>query len=682
MIDRIRKTVLLLLLAAAAGVGLSGQSANEGPRDLNSIGPLRYAALLQQHAVPLQQKLSAAFEADDLDAAQEACEEFIERLPFNPTGYYNLACVHARRGETDQACSRLLEAVEHGFGNAEHIRVDPDLESIRDDERFAHALEQAAQARPAGPGRKIAPADVVNGVALVDDGNTAVDQRVGLFVPLFNLPSESDRDADVTTIEGPAGNLVREWWSEGTAAGFDGDLYDNRDEDHSTLKRKLFPLLPQIEYGPDAKALGLHRGVPQRIMHRGVVLGNASLAMTAGPMWRSMPRLAMSNARTIGLLNAQYTNNQLYVYPCHVDHSPGHNGKLGDEKGKHGDVYFANTPFLITSQGSSYTDQPFLQALALTMAAFRPETKQFLVEQSALAPTLQMIFRRSNTPVKTDDDYLSGIAHPVVFPGDNVDSERMVRLAHELTPETVPPVVALRVVEEDAYVHGRDYFDPVPGEQIFDTPIAIARIMRATARTRKMVVDAGDPRELSGAVSEFHWSLLQGDPERVEIRPLKEDGSRVELTVAWHPRFPSATDPNLETNRVDIACFARSGKHWSAPAFVTFYCPDNEERFYDEQGRIAEVRYNDNYADPVLVNRKDWRDEYQYDDDGNLTGWTRHRGYFVQEFTSDGRRIIKRDDDGNVLESTPVEYTPGEPIAGHKPRLEQTDVAPDGESEE
>ncbi|REJ73933.1 MAG: hypothetical protein DWQ29_18395 [Planctomycetota bacterium] len=670
------------MFLAAAGAGLSGQSTDDGPRDLASMGPLRFAALMQQHGIPLQQKLAAAFEADDLDAAQAVCEELIGTLPFHPDGYYNLACVHARRGETDQAYSRLTEAVEHGFRNVEHMRSDSDLAPLRDDERYAELLKQAAQVKPVGPARKIQPADVVKGVATVDDGNTAIDPRNGLFVPLFNLPAEQDRDAEITTFEGPAGDLVREWWKDGTAAGFAGDLYDNRDQDHSTLQRKLFPLLTQVEYGPDAKALGLHQGVPRQILHRGVVLGNASLAMTAGPLWRSMPRLAMSDPRTIGLLHVQYSNNQLYVYPCHVDYSPGRNGKLGDKNGRHGDVYFANTPLLITSQGSSYTDQPFLEALALTMAAFRPETKQFLVERMALSPTLQMIFRRSNKPVESDEDYLSGTAHPPVFPGEDVDAERMVRLAHGLTPETVPPVVALRVVEEEEFVQGRDYFDPVPGEQIFDTPAAIARVMRATARTRTMVVSAAGTRALSGEVVEYQWSLLQGDRERVEIRPMEDDGSRVELTVGWHDRFPAATNPELGTNRVDIACFARSGEQWSAPAFVTFYCPDNEERSYDEEGRIREVRYNDNYADPVLVNVKEWRDEYQYDEDGHLTGWTRHRGDSVQEFTPEGQRIIKRDDDGTVVESTAVEYKPEAADPKQRPRLVQTDVASEKSGQE
>ena len=55
----------------------------------------------------------------------------------------------------------------------------------------------------------------------------------------------------------------------------------------------------------------------------------------------------------------------------------------------YGDVYPANTPYVITSQGSSGSDQVFLSAVACTLAAFRPETKELLVRTGTLMPTVQ-----------------------------------------------------------------------------------------------------------------------------------------------------------------------------------------------------------------------------------------------------------------------------------------------------
>jgi serine/threonine protein kinase/tetratricopeptide (TPR) repeat protein len=49
---------------------------------------------------------------------------------------YNLACVYARLGETEQALSSLEKAVQFGFGLKGWIENDPDLSSLRAEPRF------------------------------------------------------------------------------------------------------------------------------------------------------------------------------------------------------------------------------------------------------------------------------------------------------------------------------------------------------------------------------------------------------------------------------------------------------------------------------------------------------------------------------------------------------------------
>ena len=95
-------------------------------------------------------------------------------------------------------------------------------------------------------------------------------------------------------------------------------------------------------------------------------------------------------------------------------------------------------------------------------------------------PTVQMVFRSSNKQVAQPEDYLTGKAHPTVFDGNQLDPAKMVRTAHEITKDTLPPVVQLKVVEEDQPVVGRDYFTVGAGERLFDTPCAIARVARST----------------------------------------------------------------------------------------------------------------------------------------------------------------------------------------------------------
>ena len=111
-----------------------------------------------------------------------------------------------------------------------------------------------------------------------------------------------------------------------------------------------------------------------------------------------------------------------------------------------------------------------MSAVALTLGAFQPAVKDLLVRNGMLMPTVQAIFRKCNKPVQSDADYLSGRAHPIVYQGANLDPMRMVQMAHDMTEETIPPFVRLRVVKETLGLPGRDYFHTGPGEKLFDTP--------------------------------------------------------------------------------------------------------------------------------------------------------------------------------------------------------------------
>ena len=371
-------------------------------------------------------------------------------------------------------------------------------------------------------------------------------------------------------------------------------------------------------------------------------------------------------------LYQQYAGNHLYLYPEHRDYDPGRNS----QDGGYGDTYPANTPYVITSQGSSYTDQPFLHAVACTLAAFQPQTRDKLVESKLLMPAVQMIFRRSNKQVASDEDYLTGKAHPAVFAGEQLDVERMVKLAHEIKADEIPPMIQLQVVKEDDFVRGIHYFEPVPTEKLFDTPAAIARVWRSTARERRMVVTAATSYDANSRPLKFHWAVLQGRPERIEIKPLKEDGSLVEIKLQWHERFPISEGSKMETNRIDIGAFAHNGAHYSAPAFVTFYCLDDETRKYNAAGQPEAMEYKSlakggNYADPAVHTLRDWRDEYQYDDGGRLTGWTRIRGEEREFFTAHGHLIVEKDAQGRAAKAKAVIYVVKDFQPGKAPFIEQ-----------
>ena len=489
---------------------------------------------------------------------------------------------------------------------------------------------------------------------------------------LFRSAPPADRP--FTTLKDPAGELLLQWQKDGTAAGNWGDLYDNRDGDHSDLPRSLFPTLTWIEYATEARAANLHWGLQNDLIHPGIVLGNASVAQTGGPFWRSMPRMACSSAHGVALLYDQYRGNRLYVYPGHLDHSPGRDGLFAGEKGGHGDVFFANTPYLIASQGSSGSDQVFLQAIAATLAAFRPETKRRLAEQGLLMPAVQMIFRMSNKAVSHPEIYLTGVAHHAVFQGNQIDREKMVTRAHEMMPGILPPLAQIEVVEEDQPKPGRDFFSAHKSEKHFDSPCAVARIFRGVAYRRRMVVSAEKSLDADGRPLAWRWVVLRGDARKIRIRPLDEKGSKAELSVPYHPRRPVSPGHPLESNRVEIGVFAHNGTYWSPPAFITFFSLDHEERVYDEQDRIRSVTYTGadepgHYVDPVIELPRSWRDEYRYDAEGRCTGWTRTHGERTEEFDAEGRLIVRRNEDGTVAETREVRYVPKTRKPGEIPVL-------------
>src|SRR6056297_2868108 len=354
---------------------------------------------------------------------------------------------------------------------------------------------------------------------------------------------------------------------EGMAAGNHGDLYENRDRGHSRLSAKAHPQLTHVAYDAEARAAGLDYGLAGPVLFDAPLIGNSSTALRDGPFWRSLPRMALTQTQGPLTLYQNYLAGQIHVYPEHRDHDP-----------KHGDLIPAATPFFVVSQGSSGSDEPHLKALAMMLAALTPETKAVLHKAQLLAPTVQMILRRSLNAVRSREGYRSGLAHPSVIAGGEINLTRMVSLANALTPDTVPPMVRLVVLEETEAREGTDSFGEGLGERLFDTPPAIARIWRSHVATRSMVVSAEATRDLQGRAPELIWRLLRGDPARTWIEPLDNRGLRARITLDWQLPRPVPGRPEIRSNRIDIGVFARSGEHDSMPGLISILLPQHETR--------------------------------------------------------------------------------------------------------
>ena len=638
-----RKRFILCLLPVAVSVGATPVF------DMPQLFP--------QHR-QLQQQFIQAFRAGKTAEMEEICREGVALLPQDPTWQYNLACALAYRADKTDALAALDKAILLGFRDSKAIAEDNDLKSLAVLPAFKALVRKAEelQGTPVEGVVQVAPTTGVMGLPLeIHATNTTWEFNAGCFQTFFRLvrPDAQKTAESADAYQGPAREAISGWLRENQASGNFGDLYLNRDDGHSVLEVGQFPGLTPLVYGAEARRKNLHTGLPNGLFEFPVI-GNASVAIAAGPFWRSLPRAILTDP-VQPLLAFQFAmDNQCWFYPSHRDYLP-----------ETGDLFPANVPYYVVSLGSSYTDKPFMAAFAAALAALRPETKLALVQRKQLAATLQMAFRATQKTVKKPEDYLTGAAHPVVFDAANLDVEAMVNLAHALTPETIPPLVMLRTVSDAKAEPGIDFFDLRP-EGIFDTPFAIARVVRGVrTRDRTMTIEAIAP-SLPAGQAQFTWTVLQGDAAKITLKPLTPNAARVEITVAYHGTYrPTRADGSqaaLPTSRVDIGCFVKSGDYYSPPSIVSFAYLANEERVYRDDGQIKSVDYTNaaqRYADPALTMQKTWRDLYEYDAQGRLTGWYRMRaGGATERFTYAGHKVTMLDPRDRPARAVAVQYLP------------------------
>lgn len=75
------------------------------------------------------------YRAGDYEKALEKLQPVLEERP-EALVFFNVACMEARLGRTDDAIAHLEQAIEDDDRIKENIRSDEDLDSIREDRRF------------------------------------------------------------------------------------------------------------------------------------------------------------------------------------------------------------------------------------------------------------------------------------------------------------------------------------------------------------------------------------------------------------------------------------------------------------------------------------------------------------------------------------------------------------------
>jgi len=80
-------------------------------------------------------------EKGETEKGLEADRRLVILRPTDQVAHYNLACSHALMGHVADALNALEQAVMLGFGDADKVAADPDLESLHEEPRFKATLE-------------------------------------------------------------------------------------------------------------------------------------------------------------------------------------------------------------------------------------------------------------------------------------------------------------------------------------------------------------------------------------------------------------------------------------------------------------------------------------------------------------------------------------------------------------
>jgi YD repeat-containing protein len=641
---RLTLLILFMLLVALLLAALPGFS------EANVFDiPGRHPRHLQLLAL-----MDAAHAKQDYAAMEASSREGLRLGASDALWTYNLACALALRGKPEESLVALDQAISAGFLDAEHALQDPDLAALRGTPGLQARIARMAELR-ASPealtNRVVALRPDAANTVMQTSSNTLWSFSMGLFQSFVALsPPAAPGDA----YRGPEAAAISGWLREGTAAGASGVLYANRDNNTQPLDIARFPGLLRLGYAQEMIDRRLNIGLPntlfasddgQRLIP---VIGHSSMGYLNSPYWRSQPRAVCGDPRQATLHSVFLLGGQLFFYPTYDDYNA-----------LTGDLFPANTPYFIAVAGQLNAERPFVEAAAAALSALRPDTRAALARNSALMPTLQMLFRASQRTVSKREDYLTGLAHPPAFQAENLDVARLVRMAHALTTNDIPPVVILNVQRETQLLPDRDFFDILRSEQLFDSPLAVARIFRGAARTRTLEVQTICPR----ADAKLHWVVLQGDPAKVTFSPCATNSNLMRLTIAYHAPFsaPAGNGKSVKTARVDIGVIAETASGYSTPSFISFCFLGNEQRVYAADGRILSIDYSrpqTAYTDPLMSFTRNWKDSYQYDAQKRLTGWTRTRGLRAERFTAYGHLIVSTDAAGRATRAHVVRYLP------------------------
>jgi len=129
----------LLVLVLAFGCTPQQEA---GPEITYTLPPL-YDSLTIVHFEAAGDSGYQFLDEEKIDEALAAFGRQTELIESCAWGYYNTACAYGRTGQVELGLEWLAKAVEHGWSDAEHLRTDPDMDSLRGDSAFEVLVERA-----------------------------------------------------------------------------------------------------------------------------------------------------------------------------------------------------------------------------------------------------------------------------------------------------------------------------------------------------------------------------------------------------------------------------------------------------------------------------------------------------------------------------------------------------------
>ena len=545
---------------------------------------------------------------------EEACRVAVS-LKIEPAiWYYNLACAQAVQGKKDEAIENLEKAVAAGYWEEVKASMDSDFASIVDDDRFKKLCQ-------------------------------AMGVRTG---PAWNQPKEK--------IDGDTNPFPR--------LTDDNVYYAFNDASYScelaTTNEKAIVYINHHVKHPNVPAEGLICPIfPKEAREAGVDTGAANIHFYVRPVlvasdW-SNGKNKLENVSSVPALLA-VENGKAWVEGKHVfEWNVLGIYSAGADYGEDGiDRFQAYFPGCIAHQGGADESDKFVKLAADAIRVMPTNVARYRA-----AGQLLNLIRRGQRCVKTEEDFMSGIAQRPVLKFADIDRDKVIAMASKLSEDDLLPGPAFMTDEISAdcvQTKVNDLFETSFDELLIaSSPQHLGMTMRFGQNTAGFIF-----KTLPQTEGEVVWKVLQGDPAKVKISTVDGDPDARRIEFEWQPVFdvdlPDGT--KVKSSRVDVGIFHVVNGKASIPSIISMYMMPNEMREYDKDGTLVSIDYRKRQLKeycPRSCPKGNWKDVFKWSDDGELMGWTRYTPesngkVYTNEYSRSGLRIISKDSLGRPVE--------------------------------